>query len=93
MSDYISREDIREEILLDRGSEFARGWNNALFSVYNHAPRADVRENIHGEWENCNEDNPDNMIFRCSVCGYAGMTEYYNFCPNCGADMGVKNDK
>ena len=67
-------------------------------------PTADVRENVKGEWI---EDNSreKSMMWRCSVCGRIAYyptigkrKSYkkhcgYNFCPNCGADMRLKNTK
>ena len=54
-------------------------------------PSADVRENIHGDWETVNEDWG---VYECSVCQHEFMIiagdpkdNSYNFCPNCGADM------
>ena len=42
---------------------------------------ADVRENVHGEWEKIEDD-----YLKCSICGDISCCEG-NFCPNCGADM------
>lgn len=63
-------------------------------------PTADVRENVHGEWLDCEvvHDRKDAKITdwqqaRCSVCGrwhttpYMYYFDHYNFCPVCGADM------
>ena len=39
-----------------------------------------------GEWEQLGG------IARCSECGHHSI-DRYNFCPNCGALMGGKNDE
>ena len=58
----------------------------------------------HGKWittSNPNHspfDNTNEFIYICSKCTYSSgdrITAYWNFCPNCGADMrkeGEKND-
>ena len=39
-----------------------------------------------GEWID------DGFAHRCSICGKQGVgIEYYNYCPNCGADMRPKS--
>ena len=58
--------------------------------------KADVRENIHGEWEEVTDYKDDNVYqwhIICSVCRQRGMFESDNFCPNCGADMRGKADE
>lgn len=66
-------------------------------TVIDAQPTADVRENVHGEWEE-KEIITENVIeewqsARCSKCGKYHTTPYmyyfdnYNFCPNCGACM------
>ena len=47
---------------------------------------ADVRENIHGEWnlQEINEDHDYEWV--CSKCKKRNDVKT-NFCPNCGADM------
>lgn len=67
-------------------------------------PTADVRENIKGEWLDCEvvHDRKDAKITdwqqaRCSICGKWHTTPYmynwdhFDYCPNCGAQM--INDK
>ena len=56
-------------------------------------PVADVRENIHGEWNQITW-----TTYECSNCGvlwsWDGTQKEngMNFCPNCGADMREKNE-
>lgn len=55
-------------------------------------PSADVRENIHGEWETIDYDDGE-YEFRCSSCqSQYDMPSKTNFCPNCGADMRGETD-
>ncbi len=54
---------------------------------------ASVRENVKGKW-NADKESPEYAT--CSVCGHCDWdcteSEYFNFCPNCGADMTGGND-
>ena len=53
-------------------------------------PKADVRENVRGEWKRFPSDS---ALYKCSVCYRFGDTEW-SFCPSCGADMrGEKDDE
>lgn len=59
----------------------------AFINVLRHdVPAADVRPVVRGEWKKM----PDGACV-CSVCqlGLESFTQaiFYNFCPNCGADM------
>ena len=47
-------------------------------------------ERPHGEWLHPYEIN---IAYECSNCGIQmPITDYFNFCPNCGAEMEVSND-
>jgi hypothetical protein len=62
-----------------------------IADIYNRTPAADVVEVRRGEWERI----PYSFAggYRCSCCGTKSMENYWNFCPNCGADMrGNNND-
>lgn len=54
-----------------------------------HAPTADVKEVIRGEWLNC--FNKDKGFGKCSICCKEHY-DYYSYCPNCGADMRGENN-
>lgn len=58
-------------------------------SIINEQDAADVRENVRGEWQKVDEQPYFRKHFHkvcCSVCRKQGY-DYWNFCPNCGADM------
>ena len=54
-------------------------------------PAADVRPVVRGKWVLKERAH----YFKCSICktptpyrfGYEGSSRFYNFCPNCGAEM------
>ena len=53
-------------------------------------PTEDVRENVHGHWEEKYDDNDDAWCrrkFYCSVCGDWNTYGKTKFCPYCGAVM------
>ena len=87
MSDYIEREKVLK--LVAESGKFSL---MAMIADPEIIPSADVRENIHGEWE---LDESDNSV----TCNKCGCSMYLNdicngdghFCPNCGADMRGEN--
>lgn len=93
MSDYISREDAEHKLeIAFLGLD--KKCSNVAKDLFNHIPSADVRENIHGEWEEVTDYKDDNVYqwhIICSVCRQRGMFESDKFCPNCGADMRGEN--
>ena len=54
-------------------------------------PKVDAVEVVHGRWV----DNgiPDSMLSGCSVCGFPCGAYSFNYCPNCGATMDLKENK
>lgn len=43
-----------------------------------------------GKWEIISDDDQFEGIYRCSLCGgdaFFSDGDFYNYCPNCGADM------
>lgn len=94
MSDYISREDALRELCATKCGRNFSDCNSTGPCIYGRIisklPSVDVRENIHGEWEEVTDYKDDNVYqwhIICSVCHCRGMFESDNFCPNCGADM------
>ena len=57
--------------------------------VLAHTPTADVREISRGRWELIGKN-----VSKCTVCGCARNIRTqvgWNFCPVCGAKMGLEN--
>lgn len=94
MSDYIKREDLKEDIL-----EWATLLTNpkyldksATLDIINQIPSADVAEVRHGYPVYHNrpahcyklQNNPSAY---CSECGRRLHLKIDNYCPNCGARM------
>lgn len=55
-----------------------------VVTIAKNMPSADVRENIHGEWQIEMEYGAE--IYTCSKCGFESADDS-NFCSECGADM------
>ena len=93
MSDYISREDA---LLCATGEYADDSFEDSIRETeckkiakrLKELKPADVRENIHGEWEEWKVGKYEGVPI-CSVCkhGFPLGFNQYNFCPNCGADM------
>ena len=97
MADYIKREDAIKACcfgcsLCDNG----RGVRCSYYDLLKGIDAADVRENVHGEW-----DKRDRYYWKCRNCdndlrmttdGLDNFDEAPNFCPWCGADMRGEND-
>ena len=77
-----------------------KDWVRRFEIAINAQPTADVRENVRGEWIDCEvvHDRKDAKITdwqqaRCSICGKWHTTPYmynwdhFEYCPNCGAQM------
>lgn len=65
-----------------------------VYDEITNAPTADVRENVRGEWINYDKKY---RLATCSKCNKITMFElwgtkvkFYDYCPNCGADMRVE---
>ena len=72
-------------------------WNNEnqqLFdTIVDVIPVEDVKPVVRGMWLNPVKGKAWTTIATCSVCGERQQLECINFCPHCGADMGVKTDR
>ena len=57
-------------------------------------PTADVAPVRHGQWEEASDGDGIVCPFcRTDFCTIIYDTEYFNYCPNCGAKMDEKEDK
>ena len=104
MPEYIEREALRAEALrLTKQTEFP--FDNCFpywqFSkCIKEAPAADVETVRHGWWVEIGRNSHDyetSIEEKCSLCGryvYRYDTQPQdNYCPNCGARMGVEPPK
>lgn len=85
MADYIDRETVCREI--DRFTGYLD--EDMIYRIkfaLERLPAADVVERKRGEW-NVRIFGRDGTDTYCSVCGRGGNRPYWNFCPNCGANM------
>jgi len=100
MEDYISREELRKQFNnVTLPKECIKMYlypRDVVARILYDCPSADVRENIHGEWETRYEiirhpwGEEHNPQTKCSNCNFRVDTHssgFMNFCPNCGADM------
>lgn len=101
MSQYINRKEAIDhfEHTLEASNNskgYNEGWCDGVqfcIDFLNNAPTADVRPNVHGEW--INEQWTEDCILIGVECDNCHIVEgrFYDFCPNCGADMrGKKNE-
>lgn len=95
MSDYIKREDAIDALYEECNKDQSLSCPYQFFDGIASIPVADVRENVHGEWID------DLVAFHhvcsiCRCCVRATMMEVFegegewNYCPNCGAQNGVR---
>ena len=60
--------------------------DEVLWEIY-HAPAADVRENVRGEWIDFSMSIKGVPVEACGVCGMWSLGMDKNYCPYCGAKM------
>ncbi len=87
MTEYIRREDLMERV-----GRWQLNTREAIAEMIMSVPSADVVERKRGKWIGGNGVD----YVRCSCChknyDWVGQAQYYNFCPNCGADMRHPDD-
>lgn len=90
MSEYIDREELIDSLnTVGLSPDYIRMQvypREVVKMIICDCPKADVRENIHGEWKRISPAG----IYECSCCGQNVMTsdiECYKFCHGCGARM------
>ena len=88
MSDYIEREEAINLLWL-----FADESCASIVSDFENLPAADVEPVRHGRWIPL--PHTGDCCYSCSECGFlrdAYLLDTENYCPNCGARMGGKED-
>ena len=86
MADYIDK-----QAFLDCMKRTDR-YFNVKFDIENF-PNADVAPVRHGRWEEASDGDGIVCPFcRTDFCTIIYDTEYFNYCPNCGAKMDEKED-
>lgn len=98
MKDYISREDaimVAGDMLNSLTGISCKDGENTAREYFKCIPSTDIRENVRGEWITTYLDHVTMgerpKILYCSVCNQC-IAYPTNYCPNCGAEMGEKND-
>ena len=87
MGEYISK-----QAFLDYMKRTDR-YFSVKFDIENF-PNADVAQVRHGRWEEASDGDGIVCPFcRTDFCTIIYDTEYFNYCPNCGAKMDEKEDK
>lgn len=95
MSRYIDAEKLCFEILEEYGISTGGDDVTEIYGMIINQPTADVRENVRGKWQKVDEQPYFRKHFHkvcCSVCRKQGY-DYWNFCPNCGAEMRGDNNE
>ena len=87
MADYINK-----QAFLDYMKRTDR-YFNVKFDIESF-PNADVAPVRHGRWEEASDGDGIVCPFcRTDFCTIIYETEYFNYCPNCGAKMDEKEDR
>lgn len=99
MADYIDRDAVISEI--ERREALMVGDKRvsvaAMKSFIKNRPAADVAPVRHGQWIEYTKviiPEPYNkweQAWKCSECGFDDGFVAYNYCPNCGAKMDIKD--
>ena len=105
MTEYIEKWPVVNR-LIDLENEFQQykpfqGFEHAMYRkvceveiAIGKTPDADVAPVRHGRWEEASDGDGIVCPFcRTDFCTIIYDTEYFNYCPNCGAKMDEKEDK
>ena len=91
MTKYINADELMKSLTTETGCMDRILHAADVADIVKNVPAADVRENVRGEWLHrtyCfNGDIGGLSMYQCSKCDFIVLTDEYNFCPNCGADM------
>ena len=86
MSEYINKDEFERAVMFSDDEDI----QDVIYRLRDF-PRADVVEVKRGEWI---IREPIHMHSICSCCGYYNAySPYFNYCPNCGADMRGNEDE
>ena len=108
MSDLINRDDFINSIVCSvsspcetkqeqRDAQFKQKYTvDAFIKELKRAPAVDAVEVVHAEWKFDHMTGETAHYADCSICGvhkfFKDVSEYSNFCPNCGAKMGERRE-
>ena len=98
MAEYINRELLKERFrkrLIWLKKDIHNEYSIALYdgckydtNLIDEIPAADVAPIVHGRWEEASDGDGIVCPFcRTDFCTIIYDTEYFNYCPNCGAKM------
>ena len=90
MAEYIEREAAIKELMNDAPEQVGYSREDAADCI-RYMPAADVAPVRHGRWEEASDGDGIVCPFcRTDFCTIIYDTEYFNYCPNCGAKMDEK---
>ena len=90
----MAKEYIEREAVIELFNKWADGYSyievptKDAIACVRVIPAAAARSVRHGRWEKI-EGQPHIMM--CAVCKSVSVKGNYNFCPNCGARMDLRN--
>ena len=92
MAEYIEREAAIKELMNDTPEQVGYSREDAADCI-RYMDAADVAPVRHGRWEEASDGDGIVCPFcRTDFCTIIYDTEYFNYCPNCGAKMDEKED-
>ena len=93
MAEYIERETAIKELMNDTPEQVGYSREDAADCI-RYMDAADVALVRHGRWEEASDGDGIVCPFcRTDFCTIIYDTEYFNYCPNCGAKMDEKEDR
>ena len=92
MAEYIEREAAIKELMNDTPEQVGYSLEDAADCI-RYMDAADVALVRHGRWEEASDGDGIVCPFcRTDFCTIIYDTEYFNYCPNCGAKMDEKEN-
>ena len=93
MAEYIEREAAIKELMNDAPEQVGYSREDAADCI-RYMDAADVAPVRHGRWEEASDGDGIVCPFcRTDFCTIIYDTEYFNYCPHCGAQMDEKEDR